>query len=50
MGGVLSLDGIPDAPGRAGSATVKGKCKRECGAIILEDRDDDIGKHSWVML
>ena len=49
-GGVLSLDGIPDTLGRAGSVTLKGKRKRERGAVILKDRDDDIGKHGWVML
>jgi hypothetical protein len=49
-GGALSLDGIPDALGRAGGVTVKGKHECEHGAIILEDRDDDIGKHGWAML
>ena len=49
-GGALGSDSIPDAPGRAGGATLKGKREREHGAIILKDRDDDIGKHGWAML
>jgi len=49
-GGALGSDGIPDAPGRAGGATLKGKHERERGAVILKDRDDDIGKHGWAML
>jgi hypothetical protein len=50
MGGALSSDGIPDALGRVGGMTLKGKRKRERGAVILKDRDDDIGKHGWAML
>jgi len=50
MGGVLSLDGISDALSGAGGIIVKGKCEYKHGAIILKNRDDDIGKHSWVML
>jgi hypothetical protein len=50
MGGTLSPDGIPDALPGVGGATVKGKCKREHGAVILEDMDDGIGKHDWAML
>jgi len=49
-GGVLGLDSIPDALPGAGGTTVKGKRKRERGAIILKDRDNNIGKHSWAML
>jgi hypothetical protein len=49
-GGALSLDGIPDALPGVGGTTVKGKHECECGAIILKDMDDGIGKHDWVML
>ena len=49
-GGVLGLDGIPDALPRAGSVTVKGEREREHSAVILKDMDDGIGKHDWVML
>ena len=49
-GGVLGPDGILDALPRAGGVTVKGKHECKHGTIILEDRDDDIGKHGWVML
>jgi hypothetical protein len=46
MGGVLGPDSIPDPIPRAGSTTIKGKCR----VVILEDRDDDnIEKHCWVM-
>ncbi len=47
---MLGLDSIPDALPGAGGTTVKGKRKRERGAIILKDRDNNIGKHSWAML
>jgi len=49
-GGVLSPDGIPDTLPGAGGITVKRKHECEHGTIILEDRDDDIGKHGWAML
>jgi hypothetical protein len=42
MGGALGLDSISDPIPRAGSITIKGKCR----VIILKDRDDDnIEKH-----
>ncbi len=49
-GGALGPDSIPDALPRVGGTTVKGKRERERSTVILKDRDDDIGKHSWAML
>jgi len=46
-GGALSPDGIPDALSGAHGVTVKGKRECEHGAVILEDRDNNIGE-TWL--